>query len=206
MKRINRNLGIPYAVGYILAGLVILPLIIFGANKLFFKGNDVDNYLNAYLQKSMQVKVKFDERPQTYRDYERYTAFLAKKHGGIIHVRTQTFYSTKYKKFFQLRMANVSDNFYAAFSNHIKKAGFIMTVNKDDMENSQMGTKSNPVPVFKVVGDEKPIELSTQSVDGKSTIYDNWDINDEEYENSVYVHLKYVMSKEEFKERFEKNK
>lgn len=201
-----KNLGTPYAIGYILASLIILPLLIFGVNKLFFQGNDVEKYIYAYIEDSEEIKIFINNDDEVISNHERYTAFLSKKRGGKIQIRTKTFFTSNYNKYFQLRIANIPDNFYSALYNHIGKLGLIITVNKKDMENPQMGTKSNPVPVFKVVGDEKPIELSTQSVDGKSTIYDNWDIKDEEYENSVYVHLKYVMTKEEFKERFEKNK
>ncbi|QDP84752.1 hypothetical protein FNJ88_04000 [Chryseobacterium sp. SNU WT5] len=57
MKKINKNLGIPYAIGYILAGLVILPLLIFGVNKLFFQGNDVEKYIYAYIEDSEEIKI-----------------------------------------------------------------------------------------------------------------------------------------------------
>ncbi|QDP84757.1 hypothetical protein FNJ88_04025 [Chryseobacterium sp. SNU WT5] len=200
-----KNLGIPYAIGYIIAGLVLLPLLLFTVNKFFFEGNEVEKHLNLYLSNSEEINMHISPEQEIEMDYERYTAFLARKHGGIIHIRVNTFYSESQKKYFQFRMANISDNFYTAFYNHIKKLNFIITVNKDDINDPKMGTKKHPIPVFKVVGDEKPIRIWHDDKNGK-TIYENYDITQQEYEFSVYVHLKYVMSKEEFKERFEKNK
>lgn len=86
-------------------------------------------------------------------------------------------------------MANVSNNFYTAFYNHIKKLNFIVTVSKDDTKNPKMGTKENPIPVFKVVGGEKPIRIWHDD-ENRKTIYENYDITQVEFENSVNTHLK----------------
>ncbi|MFD1603401.1 hypothetical protein ACFSJW_12225 [Flavobacterium artemisiae] len=200
-----KNLGIPYAIGYLIAGLIVFPLLLFFTNKLFFQGNDTEKVLDNYLNKMEEIKIHLEDDYTILRTYERYTAFLSKKRDGIIHIDVNTFYSEKEKKYFQFRMVNIGENFYYAFNNHIKRMGFIMTVNKDDMKNPKMGTKEHPIPVFRVVGDEKPIRL-WHSGDHGETIYENYDITPDQYENSVYCHLKYVMSKEEFKERFEKNR
>lgn len=198
-------MGIPYAVGYILAGAVLLPLLIFAVNKLFFEGNEAERHMYSFMHNSEEIPIHLHPDAEIEYNYEIRTAFLSKG-GGKIHLESEKFYSNQYKKYFKIIKTGRS-SFFDAFPIHIKmKIGFIVTVNKDDMHNPKMGTKENPIPVFKVVGDEKPIEIPTQSVDAKSTIYDNYDITQKEYENSVYVYLKYVMTKEEFKERFKKNK
>lgn len=197
-----KNLGAGYAIGYIVAGLILLPLLIFAINKFFFQGNDVEKRIDKYLNQMETVKLHFVKYPDFEMDYERYTAFLAKRGDGIIHIDVITFYSQDYKKYFQFRMANIGDIFYTAFYEHIKKNSIIMTVNKVDMKNPQMGTKENPIPVFRVVGDQKPISIFHFDNNDKKVI-ENYDITQAQYENSVYCHLKYVMSKEEFKKRFE---
>ncbi|MFD1603403.1 hypothetical protein ACFSJW_12215 [Flavobacterium artemisiae] len=197
-----KNLGIPHAIGYLIAGLVVFPLLLFFANKLFFQGNDAEKELSKYLGNMEEIKIHLDPNEKIYFGHERYTAFLSRI-GGKIYISTETFYSKKQNKYFQFRMANIGENFYLAFLNHIKSMGFSITVNKDEMQNPKMGTKEHPIPVFRVVGDEKPIRL-WHSGDHGETIYENYDITPDQYENSVYCHLKYVMSKEEFKERFEK--
>ncbi len=196
-----KNLGAGYAVGYIIAGVILLPLLIFVINKFFFQGNDVEKNIHKYLNNMENIKVHLEPNIEIKTDYERYTAFLAKRGDGIIHIDVNTFYSKQYNKYFQFRMANIGDNFFYAFDNHIKKNGIIMTVSKDDMKNPLMGSKENPIPVFRVVGDETPISLFHFDKNDKK-IVENYDITQAQYESSVYCHLKYVMSKEEFKKRF----
>ncbi|QDP84755.1 hypothetical protein FNJ88_04015 [Chryseobacterium sp. SNU WT5] len=215
MKKINKNLGIPYAVGYILAGVVLIPLLIFAVNKFYFQGNDVEKYINQYIKNTTELKVKIDLNSNSSKEdfksiaegkgftfgHEIYTAYLSKR-GGKIYIDKIGFYAKEYNKFFVIRITNMGDNYH--LSNVINNKNVVLTVNKDDMKNPKMGTKANPIPVFKVVG-ENPLLIDFTSNTGKTT-YENLDITEAEYENSVYVHLKYVMSKKEFKERFEKNK
>ena len=56
-----KNLGIPYAIGYILAGLVLLPLLIIGINKLFFQGNDADKNIDQYLNNMKNIRIHLNE-------------------------------------------------------------------------------------------------------------------------------------------------
>lgn len=56
----NKNLGAGYAVGYIIAGLILLPLLIYGVNKLFFQGNDAENYIHQYLAQSIDIEMHID--------------------------------------------------------------------------------------------------------------------------------------------------
>lgn len=214
-----KNLGIPYAVGYLIAGLILLPLLIFIVNNFFFKGNEInENIIKNYLENSVNLPVVIDleaNKPKyTIEDlknnkedgtfgYEIYTAFLSRG-GGKIYIDKLTFYAKEYEKFFTIRLTNMGDQFNLfEVIQHLNNK-VIITVNKDDINNIKFGTRDRPVPVFKVVGDGKPL-LIDRTVNGKTT-YENLDITQKEYENSVSTHLKYIMTKEEFKERFEKNK
>ena len=73
-----------------------------------------------------------------------------------------------------------------------------LTVNRDDMNNPEYGTKDNPVPVLKAVGVSEPIWFSGKDTD--SVFMDNF------YRNNVINYLKYKMPKEEFERRFKKEK
>lgn len=48
--KLNKNLGAGYAIGYIIGGIILLPLLIFAVNKFFFQGNDVEKYMHQYIQ------------------------------------------------------------------------------------------------------------------------------------------------------------
>ncbi|MET4083042.1 hypothetical protein ABIB40_003009, partial [Pedobacter sp. UYP30] len=69
----------------------------------------------------------------------------------------------------------------------------VITVNKEDFNNSDYGSKINPVPVFKFRG-VTPLKFGDQV----------YDISEEEYKYNVTQYLQYLMTKEEFKKRFGK--
>ena len=64
----------------------------------------------------------------------------------------------------------------------------VLTVNRDDMNNPEYGTKDNPVPVLKAVGVSEPIWFSGKDTD--SVFMDNF------YRNNVINYLKYKMPKD----------
>ncbi|QKH89873.1 hypothetical protein FIU21_10380 [Prevotella melaninogenica] len=72
-----------------------------------------------------------------------------------------------------------------------------LTVNMDDMNNPEYGTKENPVPVLKDVGVDESIRDYDKDYD--KAYMDSF------YRENVVRYLKYKMSKSEFKRRF-KNK
>ena len=209
-----KNLGAGYAIGYIIGGLILLPLLLYFANKLFFQGNnDAEKYIDQYLSQSIEIELHIDlslkndysvedlkstaeGKDFTY-GYERYTAFLSKR-GGKVYIDKTGFYSPKYNKFFSIRLTNVGDDFSFIFRRAIDKKNVIATVNKDDLKNTNLGTKENPIPIFKIKGANGFLTIDDEKYRNIS-----YDITQAQYENSVYCHLKYVMSKEEFKKRFE---
>lgn len=73
-----------------------------------------------------------------------------------------------------------------------------LTVNRDDMNNPEYGTKDNPVPVLKAVGVSEPIWFSGK--DSDSVFIEKF------YRNNVINYLKYKMPKEEFERRFRSKK
>jgi hypothetical protein len=210
--RKNKNLGAGYAIGYIIAGIVLLPLLIYGVNKLFFQGNDAEKYIRKYLNQSLEIKLYVDlslKNDFTLEDlkagkssftfgHERYTAFLSKR-GGKIYIDKIGFFSQKFNKYFTIRLTNVGDDFSFIFRRAIDKKDVIATVNKEDLESPNLGTKENPIPIFKIKGADGFLTIDDENYKDKS-----YDITQAQYENSVYCHLKYVMSKEEFASRFEK--
>lgn len=208
--KVSRNLGTGYAIGYIIAGLILLPLLIYGVNKLFFQENDAENYIHQYLAQLIDIEMYIDlslKNDYILEDlkagkssftfgHENYTAFLSKR-GGKVYIDKIGFYSPKYNKFFSIRLTNVGDDFSFIFRRAVDKKNIIATVNKEDLENPNLGTKENPIPIFKLKGADGFLTINDEKYKDKS-----YDITQAQYESSVYCHLKYVMSKEEFKKRF----
>lgn len=105
--------------------------------------------------------------------------------------QTITFYNSTYKRYFILMLFG----YYNGCDIFNKEV--CLTINKDDMQNPQYGTKENPIPVLKMIGVNESIRSNNKDFD---TIYMN-----EFYKNNVIRYLKYKMSKEEFNQRFKKS-
>ena len=196
-----KNLGTPYAIGYILAGVIGIPLVLYFANQLFFKHNDGEKHMHEYIANSEDLKVFIPEwSEENERGFEQYTAFLSKR-GGKVNVDYIIIHSNEHKKYFSLRFINLN-NFAQNVGYVIFDRSVIITVNKDDLKNPILGGKKNPILVFKVVGDGKPISINTTDANGKE-IDISYDVTQKIYETNVLYHLTYIMPKDEFKERFE---
>lgn len=203
MKNIFKHFPM-VAFGQIIGAVIVLPLIVFLINKLYFTNkynDDASLYYKAYINNSYDIKVTMPKEESTY--------YLENVDDNIITsevFRTRIdnnyfanpesfyipFYSVEYKKYFSI-MCFLSIK-YMCWP-YGKKV--ILTVNKDDMNNPEYGTKDNPVPVLKDVGVEESIRDGDKDYD--KAYMDSF------YRKNVIRYLKYKMSKKEFERRF-KNK
>ncbi len=103
------------------------------------------------------------------------------------------FYSVEYKKFLSIMYFVDISQMYCLYGRKV-----ILTVNRDDMNNPEYGTKENPVPVLKDVGVDESIRDYDKDYD--KAYMDSF------YRENVIRYLKYKMSKEEFERRFKKGK
>ena len=99
------------------------------------------------------------------------------------------FYSVEYKKFLSIMYFVDISQMYCLYGRKV-----ILTVNRDDMNNPEYGTKENPVPVLKDVGVDESIRDNDQDYNKKYM--------DSFYRENVIRYLKYKMPKSEFKRRF----
>ena len=183
------------------SGVIGIPLLLFLVSRIFFKNNDGEKYVQEYVTNSENFKVYVPEwTEENQRGFEQYTAFLSKR-GGKVDVDYIIIYSNELKKYFSLRFINLN-NFAQNVGYVIFNRSVIITVNKDDLKNPKMGDKKSPIPVFKVVGDGKPITINTTDANGKE-INISYDVTQKMYETNVLYHLTYIMPKDEFRERFE---
>ena len=102
------------------------------------------------------------------------------------------FYSVEYKKFLSIMYFVDISQMYCLYGRKVT-----LTVNRDDMNNPEYGTKENPVPVLKDIGVDESIRDYDKDYD--KAYMDSF------YRENVIRYLKYKMPKSEFKRRF-KNK
>ncbi len=200
MKNIFRF--VPWVVvGQVIGATLIIPLMYYLINKFYYPhkyNNDADLYYKCYIEDSYNIKIKMPEDGSKYylenidEDTRSGETFEVKADGNYFknpEAWYNIFYSLEYKKFFNTMYFT---DIRSMTWNHGKDVVF--TVNRDDMNNPEYGTKENPVPVLKVVGVHESIRDNNKDYD--KAYMDSF------YRNNVIRYLKYKMPKEEFERRF----
>ena len=193
---------IPWAlIGSLVGSFFIVPMMPKIVDALYYKNKyntDAIMFYKQYIEKSIIISVTMPPTDSKYYlnnvDEEKFplserfdTTYDSKQYFSFPKVYYTTFYSLDYKKFFNII------TFYRVNGSYVEKELYL-TVNRDDMNNPEYGTKDNPVPVLKAVGVSEPIWFSGKDTD--SVFMDKF------YRNNVIHYLKYKMPKEEFERRF----
>lgn len=192
------------ALGQIIGSIIVIPIIVFLINNLYYAhryNNDAEKYYKDYIARSYDIQITMPPTDSKYyiknvdKDYETLEVFRVKIDGNDFsnpEAWYNPFYSVEYKKYFSIM--------YFTNINHMcwpSGMKVILTVNRDDMNNPEYGTKDNPVPVLKDVGVEESIRDGDKDYDKEYM--------DSFYRKNIIRYLKYKMSKKEFERRF-KNK
>lgn len=191
------------AIGYIIGAVVILPLILLAVNYFFINKNDAKKVMDNYMKNSEDITLTVPDRnidSDPVVKSESITIALATKNMGRdgssnISVQSRFVYDTINKKYFKIVMFDLYNDVWIA----INKKTILAKVNKQDLANPKMGSKEKPILVFSVRGVESPLMM--QNLKGVMT---NYNTNREQYEYNVFMYLTYIMPKDEFKTRFEK--
>ena len=191
-------------LGQILGTVFGFPLLIFLVNQFYYSNkynDDAEQYYKEYMNNSYDIEVTMPEEKSQYylknqnEDVETVETFITKIDGNYFANPEGwyiPFYSVEYKKFLSIMYFVDISQMYCLYGRKV-----ILTVNRDDMNNPEYGTKENPVPVLKDVGVDESIRDNDQDY--------NKEYMDSFYRENVIRYLKYKMSKSEFKRRF-KNK
>ena len=191
-------------LGQIIGTVLVFPLVVFLLDILYFsrKYNDTaEDYYKEYIRSSYEIIVTMPEEDSKLY-LENLDEGISTRETFIIKMNNNyfsnpegwynPFYSIEYKKYFSIMyFTRIYD---MRWPNGMK---VILTVNREDMNNPEYGTKENPVPVLKDMGVD-------ESIRDKDKDYDKAYM-DSFYRENVIGYLKYKMPKGEFKRRF-KNK
>ena len=175
--------------------LCFLIAIFYYSNKY---NDDAEQYYEDYMNNSYDIEVAMpEEKSKCYlknQDEDVKTVetfrtrmvnnYFANPSGWYI-----PFFSVEYKKYLSIMYFVDTSQMYWPYGRKV-----ILTVNRDDMNNPEYGTKENPVPVLKDIGVDESIRDNDQDYD-KAYI-------DSFYRENVIRYLKYKMPKSEFKRRF----
>ena len=205
MKLLKYAVFFPWVlIGSLIGSTFVVPMVSNLIDKFYYKekyNKNADMFYNQYKDKSYVIKVSMPNADsklylhnvdrEKYPLYERFdTTNDSRNYFNNPSADYTSFYCKEYKKYMNI-IAFVDVN-----GSYVEKELYL-TVNRDDMNNPEYGTKENPVPVLKAVGVSEPIWFSGKDTD--SVFMDKF------YRNNVINYLKYKMPKEEFERRF-KNK
>ena len=197
MKKIN--MGWFIGVGLV-AMLLAIGNLIYTCTR-----NNGEKYAQQYIDESEYVTLHIPEGKMDV-DYEPESIMTGVLMNSTERIRTDSilFYDTIYKKYFcvfviepELRDMGRQSSFVGDDIRYRKTIK--ARINKYELNSPRYGSKDNPVPVldydydlqeFKDVYDDKEYEYAFSR-----PAY---------YKRAVELYLTYMMSKEEFKERFEK--
>ena len=206
MKKRNYIYYIPWVlIGSLVGSFVIVPMMPKIVDALYYKNKyntDAIMFYKQYIEKSIIINVTMPPADSKYYlnnvDEEKFplserfdTTYDSKQYFSFPKVYYTTFYSLYYKKYLNII------TFYRVNGSYVEKELYL-TVNRDDMNNPEYGTKENPVPVLKAVGVSETIWFSGK--DSDSVFIEKF------YRNNVINYLKYKMPKEEFERRFRSKK
>lgn len=215
MKKMNSTYG--WAIGV----FVLFPLFVFVWNKITVKVNDINpDIFHSFLNNMQKVEVRYKEgddqfssKTVSYKTGTNIYFTTAKARFGSY--RTRIFKDSSSQKYYALYFFD-EDVFYTKSSNisrELHRQPFYVWVNKDDLQNPELGTKEKPYPVFKYRGKEKPFTIFVPKEDEKGNlvndaeghsvyVYENIEPTKDEYKYYVVNYLAYAMPKEEFNKRF----
>ena len=196
-----RKSGIGWFLG---VGLVAMLLAI--GNLIYTcTRNDGEKYVQQYIDESEYVTLHIPEgiKDVTYRAGSIMTGVLM---NSTERIRTDSilFYDTTYKKYFcvfviepELRDMGRQSSFVGDDIRYRKTIK--ARINKYELNSPRYGSKENPVPVLDYDYD---LQRLRSAYDDKE--YEYAFSRPDYYKRAVELYLTYMMSKEEFKERFEK--
>ena len=196
-----RKSGIGWFLG---VGLVAMLLAI--GNLIYTcTRNDGEKYAQQYIDESEYVTLHIPEgiKDVTYRAGSIMTGVLM---NSTERIRTDSilFYDTTYKKYFcvfviepELRDMGRQSSFVGDDISYRKTIKAL--INKYELNSPRYGSKANPVPVLDYDYD---LQRLRSAYDDKE--YEYAFSRPDYYKRAVELYLTYMMSKEEFKERFEK--
>ena len=196
-----RKSGIGWFIG---VGLVAMLLTI--GNLIYTcTRNDGEKYVQQYIDESEYVTLHIPERIKdvTYRAGGMRIGILMNSTKRITTDRL-AFYDKYYKKYFCVFVIE-PEHWETGGQGEIvvNDIRYRMTIkariNKYELNSPQYGSKANPVPVL-----DFDYKIAHFQNDKNSKYYEYAFSRPAYYKRAVELYLTYMMSKEEFKERFEK--
>ena len=166
--------------------------------------NDGEKYAQQYIDESEYVTLHIPEGKGVTYEPNYITTGVVMNSAEILRTDSITFYDSSYRKYFcVLVIEKKRRNMVRQSMIVVKDIRYRKTIkariNKYELNSPRYGSKANPVPVL-----DFDYKIAHFQNDKNSKYYEYAFSRPAYYKRAVELYLTYMMSKEEFKERFEK--
>ena len=195
-----RKSGIGWFIG---VGLVAMLLAI--GNLIYTcTRNDGEKYAQQYIDDSEYVTLHIPQRKSISYEFDHIVTGVVMNSAETVWTDSITFYDSSYRKYFCVLVIEKKRRNMGRQSSFVEddisyRKTIKARINKYELNSPRYGSKANPVPVLDFDYD---LQRLRSAYDDKE--YEYAFSRPSYYKRAVELYLTYMMSKEEFKERFEK--
>ena len=195
-----RKSGIGWFLG---VGLVAMLLAI--GNLIYTcTRNDGEKYAQQYIDDSEYVTLHIPQRKSISYEFDHIVTGVVMNSAETVWTDSITFYDSSYRKYFfvlviEKKRRNMGRQSMFVGDDIAYRKTIKARINKYELNSPRYGSKANPVPVL-----DFDYKIAHFQNDKNSKYYEYAFSRPAYYKRAVELYLTYMMSKEEFKERFEK--
>ena len=195
-----RKSGIGWFLG---VGLVAMLLTI--GNLIYTcTRNNGEKYAQQYIDDSEYVTLHIPQRKSISYEFDHIVTGVVMNSAETVWTDSITFYDSSYRKYFcvlviEKKRRNMGRQSSFVGDDISYRKTIRARINKYELNSPQYGSKANPVPVL-----DFDYKIAHFQNDKNSKYYEYAFSRPAYYKRAVELYLTYMMSKEEFKERFEK--
>ena len=166
--------------------------------------NDGEKYAQQYIDESEYVTLHIPQRKSISYEFDHIVTGVVMNSAETVWTDSITFYDSSYRKYFcvlviEKKRRNMGRQSSFVGDDISYRKTIRARINKYELNSPQYGSKANPVPVL-----DFDYKIAHFQNDKNSKYYEYAFSRPDYYKRAVELYLTYMMSKEEFKERFEK--
>ena len=196
MKKIN--------IGWFLGVGLVAMLLAIGNLIYTCTRNDGEKYAQQYIDESEYVTLHIPQRKSISYEFDHIVIGVVMNSAETVWTDSITFYDSSYRKYFcvlviEKKRRNMGRQSSFVGDDISYRKTIRARINKYELNSPRYGSKANPVPVL-----DFDYKIAHFQNDKNSKYYEYAFSRPAYYKRAVELYLTYMMSKEEFKERFEK--
>ena len=166
--------------------------------------NDGEKYAQQYIDDSEYVTLHIPQRKSISYEFDHIVIGVVMNSAETVWTDSITFYDSSYRKYFcvlviEKKRRNMGRQSSFVGDDISYRKTIRARINKYELNSPRYGSKANPVPVL-----DFDYKIAHFQNDKNSKYYEYAFSRPAYYKRAVELYLTYMMSKEEFKERFEK--